>query len=140
MKEQSRRDYIRELHEIGDEADVVFVLDVHDLTGAAPTGRGVNMQLRDGGKAARVRVQKNEFFVAHDIAANIAEARNSKRISGTLDLKVRGAPKQRKRSIRLLSVAFNQNLPKYFLASLATDPFHSVSAARLTAPRRNDGK
>ncbi|KAH9165346.1 hypothetical protein EDB89DRAFT_2012101, partial [Lactarius sanguifluus] len=33
MKEQSRRDYIRGLHEVTDEADVVLVLDVHDLTG-----------------------------------------------------------------------------------------------------------
>ncbi|KAH9165334.1 hypothetical protein EDB89DRAFT_316798 [Lactarius sanguifluus] len=65
--------------------------------------------------------------------------RNSKRNSGTLDLKVRGASKQHKRSIRLLSVAFYQYLPEYFLARLATDPFRSVSAARLTAPRRNDG-
>ncbi|KAH9031177.1 hypothetical protein EDB84DRAFT_1562355 [Lactarius hengduanensis] len=35
MKEQSRRDYILELHEVADEADIVLVLDVHDLTGAA---------------------------------------------------------------------------------------------------------
>ncbi|KAH9008679.1 hypothetical protein EDB84DRAFT_1571857 [Lactarius hengduanensis] len=39
MEEQSRRDYIRELREVADEADVVLMLDVHDLTGAAPTGR-----------------------------------------------------------------------------------------------------
>ncbi|KAH9019889.1 hypothetical protein EDB85DRAFT_2153396 [Lactarius pseudohatsudake] len=57
MKQQSRRDYIRELREVTDEADVVLV---HDLTGRAPSGRGGNAQLRDGGKAARVRVQKND--------------------------------------------------------------------------------
>ncbi|KAH9010062.1 hypothetical protein EDB84DRAFT_1445962 [Lactarius hengduanensis] len=60
MEEQSRRDYIRELREVADEADVVLMLDVHDLTGAAPTGRGGNAQLRDGGNAARVRVHKND--------------------------------------------------------------------------------
>ncbi|KAH9012389.1 hypothetical protein EDB83DRAFT_331318 [Lactarius deliciosus] len=91
-------------------------------------------------QALALKWSAHQIFVAHDIVANIAEARNSTMISGTLDLKVRGAPKQRKRSIHLLSVAFHQYLPEYFLASLATDPFHSVSAARLTAPRRNEGE
>ncbi|KAH9062487.1 hypothetical protein EDB83DRAFT_2519988 [Lactarius deliciosus] len=39
MKEQSRRDYIHELREVTDEADVVLVLDVPNLTRAAPNGQ-----------------------------------------------------------------------------------------------------
>ncbi|KAH9062513.1 hypothetical protein EDB83DRAFT_2520010 [Lactarius deliciosus] len=38
-KEQSRRDYVHELREVTDEADVVLVLDVPDLTRAAPNGQ-----------------------------------------------------------------------------------------------------